>query len=114
MTDRGVGCVIVVHDGTVAGIVTGRDLALRAVGSGLSAEVPVERIMTRNVASVPVGADITDAARIMGQRRVRRLPAVDVHGHVYGVISLDDVARHLGHQVDDLAELLLARAPTRG
>jgi hypothetical protein len=35
-----------------------------------------------------------------------------VHGHVHGVISLDDLARHLGHQVDDLAELLLARTPT--
>jgi CBS domain-containing protein len=114
MADRQVGSVVVVHDGTLAGIVTDRDIVVRGVAEGLSADVAVERVMTRNVASVPIGADVIEAATTMGRRKVRRLPAVDVHGCVHGVISLDDVARHLGHQVDDLAELLLARKPTPG
>jgi CBS domain-containing protein len=87
---------------------------VRGVADGLSADAAVERVMTRNVASVPLGADVTEAATTMGTRRVRRLPAVDVRGHVHGVISVDDVARHLGHQANEVAELLLARAPTRG
>ena len=114
MADRAVGSVVVVRNGTLAGIVTDRDIVVRGVATGLSADVAVERVMTRNVASVPIGADITEAAATMGNRKVRRLPAVDMHGRVHGVISLDDVARHLGHQVDDLAGILLARAPTHG
>ena len=114
MADRGVGSVVVVRNETLAGIVTDRDIVVRGVATGLSADVAVERVMTRNVASVPIGADLTEAAATMGNRKVRRLPAVDMHGRVHGVISLDDVARHLGHQVDDLAEILLARAPTHG
>jgi CBS domain-containing protein len=109
-----VGSIPVVEGERLVGIVTDRDIVVRGVATGLSADVAVERVMSRNVASVPIGADITEAAATMGNRKVRRLPAVDMHGRVHGVISLDDVARHLGHQVDDLAEILLARAPTRG
>ncbi len=112
MADRRVGSVVVTRGGSVVGIVTDRDIVLRGVARGLSPDVPVERVMTRNVATVPVGADISDAAGIMCRRRVRRLPVVDAHGRLHGMITLDDVARHVGREVDELTDLLVAQSPS--
>jgi CBS domain-containing protein len=115
MADRDVGCVIVAaRDGALVGIVTDRDIVVRGVGKGLSPDTLVDAVMTRNVASVLVGADIDAALSTMSARGVRRLPVVDVHGVVHGVISLGDVAHHLGHQMDNLAELLLGQPPRAG
>jgi signal-transduction protein with cAMP-binding, CBS, and nucleotidyltransferase domain len=115
MADRNVGCVVVAaRDGALVGIVTDRDVVVRGVGKGLSPETLVDAVMTRNVASVLVGADIDAALSTMSTRGVRRLPLVDVHGIVHGVISLGDVAHHLGHQMDNLADLLLGQPPKAG
>ena len=113
MDEHRVGAVVVVHDGTVAGIVTDRDVALRVVGHDLSGDVPVERVMTRNVARVPIGADVAEAEATMRERQVRRLPVVDVHGRLHGVIALDDVVRHIGRQADEVTDLLVRQAKAR-
>lgn len=107
MAHHQVGSVIVLHDGSVGGIVTDRDVALRVVGAGLSGDVAIERVMTRNVARITIDADVRDAEATMRARRVRRLPVIDVHGSVHGVITLDDVVRDIGLQTDDVADLLL-------
>lgn len=110
MEDRRVGSVVVVKDESVIGIVTDRDIVVRGVAAGLSGDVPVERVMTRNVARVWVGADVSAAAETMWQRHIRRLPVVDAHGRLHGVIALDDVLRHVGREVDEVNDLLVAQA----
>ena len=111
MAERGVGSVVVTRDSAVVGIATDRDIVLRGVAQGLSSDVAIERVMTRSVATVPVAADISDAAAIMCRRRVRRLPVVDGQGRLHGMITLDDVARHVGREVDELTNLLVAQSP---
>ena len=110
MADRSVGSVIVIDNvGEVAGIVTDRDITIRGVAEGRSGDIPVEQLMTRNVASVDPSADITDAAATMMKRRIRRLPVVDDRGHAHGVVALDDIIRNVARQADDVGDLLLAQ-----
>ena len=110
MGEHRVGCVVVVRDGAVIGIVTDRDVALRLVATGLTGEVAVEEIMTRNVASLTVDADVVTAEATMSRRDVRRLPVIDADGRLHGVISLDDILRFIGRQTEGVTDLLAHQA----
>jgi CBS domain-containing protein len=115
MDERNVGCVVVIDSvGEIAGITTDRDIALRGVGCGRSSDIAVEEVMTRDVATVSPRADITEAARIMMKRAVRRLPVVDEHGRLHGLVALDDLVRNLGREAEELNELLVAQAARLG
>jgi signal-transduction protein with cAMP-binding, CBS, and nucleotidyltransferase domain len=111
MRDRNVGSVIVVDDiGYLAGIVTDRDVAVRGVGEGRSGDLAVEHIMSRNVATVLLHADVADAAGVMAKRSVRRLPVVDDDDTPHGLVALDDLVRHLGREADAVADTVMMQA----
>ena len=111
MRDRNVGSVVVVDEiGYLAGIVTDRDLAVRGLGQGRSAESHVDRVMTRDVATVSLHADVSEAAAIMARRLVRRLPVVDEVNHIHGMVTLDDLLRHLGSETDRLVDTVLMQS----
>lgn len=111
MGERDVGSVVVIDRvGEVAGIVTDRDIALRGVGAGRSADIAVEELMTRDVATVDPHADVTMAATTMIKRSVRRLPVVDEFGTVHGLVALDDLIRVASRQADELGGILADQA----
>ena len=111
MRDRNVGSVVVIDTiGYLAGIVTDRDLAVRGLGAGRSADSTVDKVMTRDVATVSLHDDVSDAATTMARRLVRRLPVVDEQHHIYGVVTLDDLIRHLGSDADRLADTVLMQS----
>ncbi len=111
MRDRNVGSVVVVDEiGYLAGIVTDRDLAVRGFAQGRSAESPVDRVITRDVATVTLHADVSEAAAIMAKRLVRRLPVVDEVNHISGMVTLDDLLRHLGSETDRLVDTVLMQS----
>jgi signal-transduction protein with cAMP-binding, CBS, and nucleotidyltransferase domain len=111
MGRRNVGSVVVVDRvGEVAGIVADRDIALRGVAPGRSADIAVEEIMSRDVATVDPRADVTTALSTMMKRRVRRLPVVDERGLTHGLIAFDDLVRNLGQQAEELNEFVLLQA----
>jgi signal-transduction protein with cAMP-binding, CBS, and nucleotidyltransferase domain len=111
MRDRNVGSVLVIDGiGYLAGIVTDRDVAVRGAGEGRSADVEVEQIMSRDVATVLVHADVSDAAAIMAKRRVRRLPVVDEDDTPHGVVAFDDLVRHVGQETDSLVDTVVRQA----
>jgi signal-transduction protein with cAMP-binding, CBS, and nucleotidyltransferase domain len=111
MRDRNVGSVVVVDDvGYLAGIVTDRDVALRGVGEGRSGDLAIEHIMSRNVATIPLLADASDAAAIMAKRSVRRLPVVDENDTPHGMLALDDLVRQLGREADAVADTVILQA----
>jgi CBS domain-containing protein len=68
--------------------------------------------MTRDVATIEPGADVSDAASRMIKRNVRRLPVVDEHGKAHGLVALDDLVRSVARQADELGELLLSQTTT--
>jgi signal-transduction protein with cAMP-binding, CBS, and nucleotidyltransferase domain len=91
MRDWGVGAVLVVSNGSVCGLVTDRDLVLRAVAEGRAADEPVGPLSSGNLIGVDADAAADEAARLMREHAVRRLPVIE-NGQVAGVVSLGDLA----------------------
>ena len=90
-----VGALPVCDDkGKLKGVVTDRDIAVRCVAGGLvPTRARVSDIMTRGAVTVEENTYIGDAARIMAQAQIRRLP-VTKDGALVGMLSLADLARN--------------------
>ena len=94
MAEAGVGSVLVVSGGRLAGIFTERDL-VRAVASGASLGERVESFMTREPVTVKPDDPLPLAASKMVEGGFRHLPVVDEDGRPIGVVSVRDVLRAL-------------------
>lgn len=80
-------------NGRLVGLITDRDIVLRAVAEGRDArEVRAEEIMTDDLHSAHPNDRVIDAIRTMGDKQVRRIPVVDDQGNLRGIISMADVA----------------------
>jgi CBS domain-containing protein len=92
MRERDIGNVIVIEDDTVAGILTDRDIVIRAVADGRSpGETTVGEIATRDPETLRPEDTVEDAIRIMRDKAVRRLPIVE-DGRPIGIVSIGDLA----------------------
>ena len=104
MRSKHVGCVVAVNDSRPVGILTDRDIVLGVVASARKpAETSVRETMTANLTAVNVNYDLLDAVRLMRSRGVRRLPVVDEHRHLLGIITMDDVLTAFGAEMGELA-----------
>jgi CBS domain-containing protein len=74
------------------GAVTDRDLVVRVLAEGRSAEEKISACMTRDVVAVHSGDDVQTAIRLMREERKSRVMVCEEHGRLQGVISLADVA----------------------
>jgi CBS domain-containing protein len=92
MRDNNIGDVLVVADGNLRGIVTDRDLVVRALADGQADATPVGDVCSPQLTVVDAQAEVAEAADIMGSHAVRRLPVVD-DNEVVGIVSLGDLAR---------------------
>jgi signal-transduction protein with cAMP-binding, CBS, and nucleotidyltransferase domain len=91
MRDWGVGAILVVSNGSLYGLVTDRDLVVRAVAEERGADEPVGPLSSANLIGVDADADVHEAMRLMRQHGVRRLPVLE-DGQVAGIVSLGDLA----------------------
>ena len=104
MHSKHVGCLVVIDDSRITGILTDRDIVLKLVASERKPEeTTVKTIMTGNPTMVNVNYDVLDAVRLMRSRGVRRLPVIDEHRHLLAIITLDDVLTTFGAEIGDLA-----------
>jgi len=92
MAQKDIGVLPVVDSGKLAGIVTDRDIAVRAVAAGLDNTSPVGDIMTSKVAFCSKDDEIGGVLKTMSNEQVRRMPVCDGNA-VVGMISLADAAR---------------------
>ncbi|MDE2263632.1 MAG: CBS domain-containing protein [Gammaproteobacteria bacterium] len=93
MADRHVGALLVMRGTELAGIVSERDYARKVVLLGrASAETPVWQIMSSPVITVSLETPVQDCMRLMTERRIRHLPAVEDH-RVVGMISIGDLVK---------------------
>ncbi len=105
MKDNDTGALPVLSgpEGEPIGILTDRDIAIRAVAEGATPDDTVDRFVTRQVVTIEPDADIDDASRIMGDRQIRRLCVVE-NGHLVGIISLGDLAVIESNEAEDALE----------
>jgi CBS domain-containing protein len=97
MRDHSVGSVVICdHEGAPAAMVTDRDLAVRALAEQRSPGEPVAEHASRPLVTGDPGMDLEEAAALMVQHRVRRLPVVE-KGSLVGIVTLDDIAVRTGN-----------------
>ena len=111
MARRDIGDVVVLDNGSVTGIVTDRDIAVRLVAQEKDPRTPVADIVSdRDVVTVAPDTALDQAARLMRQYSVRRLPVVQ-QGRAVGVVSLGDLAIERDEQ-SALADISAAEGNT--
>jgi CBS domain-containing protein len=92
MRDGDVGSVVVVENGTVAGIITDRDIAVRVVAQGLDPDATrVSEVATMRPVTLTVDQTVDDAIRLVREQDVRRIVVVQ-DGRPAGIVSLGDLA----------------------
>lgn len=93
MRDQSIGDVVVTQGPTMAGLVTDRDIVVRAIAEGLPPRTTtIGAIATREMIMVEQSATVDDAVRAMRERGVRRLLVCDSDRKLVGIISLSDLA----------------------
>ena len=92
MKEHNIGSIPVKTQEKVVGIVTDRDIIMRCVAEGSDLKLKkVRDIMTSNPVLGDQNIDVNDAARIMSERQIRRLPIVS-NNELVGMVSLGDLA----------------------
>lgn len=90
MGELDAGVLPVVDGGRVKGMITDRDIALRAVALGLGPETPVAEVMTPEARYCLEDDELGDVVAGMGELQVRRMPVLDSAGELVGILSLAD------------------------
>jgi CBS domain-containing protein len=88
-----VGSLPVAENDRLVGMLTDRDIAIRAVAEGLPVGSPISQAMTRDIKYVFDDEDIEEVAEQMADLQVRRLPVVNRDKRLVGIVSLGDVSR---------------------
>ena len=92
MADIDAGAVPVGENDRLVGMITDRDIAIRAVAEGKGPDTPVREVMSTEVKYVFDDDDLEHVAKNMGDIQVRRLPVVNRDKRLVGIVSLGDVA----------------------
>jgi CBS domain-containing protein len=95
MRDSAVGAVLVVDGDKLCGLVTDRDIVVRAVAEAAPPDFPVGRVVSPDLVAVGADDEADDAARVMQANAVRRLPVMD-DGRIVGIVSIGDLAVNRG------------------
>ncbi len=113
MRDEDIGAIPIGENDRLVGMVTDRDIAIRALVDGRD----IESLTAREVMSSPIiycrtEQDLDDAARIMETEQVRRLPVIDENKRMVGMLSLGDVASMAKHELSgEVAEAVAEHHP---
>ncbi len=116
MAELNVGALPVCENDQLAGIITDRDIVLRAVALGRTPEsTTVSDVMSLGIVYIYEDQTPEEAATMMERHQIRRLPVLNRDEHLIGIISLGDLAVETESQVSGeiLKEVSSPSAPTR-
>ena len=92
MRDGNFGMMPVVEDDRMIGTISDRDIAIRAVAEGKDCSSKVRDVMSEGIAWAYEDESVEQAATIMSERQVRRLPVVNRDKRLVGIVALGDFA----------------------
>jgi CBS domain-containing protein len=108
MRDGDFGLLPVGEEEQLLGVITDRDITVRAVAEGKDPSTPVRDIMSEGVIWAHEDDSVEDAARVMSDHQIRRLPIVDGDQRLVGIVSLGDFAvdsSDIGPVVEALSDI---------
>lgn len=105
MAEVDVGTLPILSDSKLVGIVTDRDITVRAVAAGISLQTPVRRIMSDEVATCHPDDDVARVLELMSREQIRRMPVCTDDRQVVGIVALADLAAHAPDR-EDVADTL--------
>lgn len=108
MRDGDFGLLPVGDEEQLLGVITDRDIAIRAVAEGSGPDTPVGEVMSEGVICAHEDDTVEEAAQIMSDHQIRRLPIVDADERLVGIVSLGDFAvdsSEIGAVADALSEI---------
>ena len=114
MTEHDIGALPVGEDDRLVGMITDRDIAVRAVAAGLGPDTKIREVMSEQVMYCFEDEDISDVAQNMGDIKVRRLPVLNRDKRMVGIVSLGDVAVKQGTRQAGQTASAAARRPSDG
>ena len=104
MKEQGIGNVLIMDGDMLTGIITDRDIVVRAVAYGHDFGTPASDYATGDVFTMTADTNVDEAAREMSQRQLRRLPVTDSEtGKIGGIVSLADLSNRTGGNADQKA-----------
>jgi CBS domain-containing protein len=110
MESEDVGSLPVLEGEQLAGMVTDRDIVIRAIAKGKDPRgMPVREVASRELVTVYAEDDLSNALKKMASEQVRRLPVVDNDNRLVGVLSQADVAieakeKMVGEMVEEISK----------
>jgi CBS domain-containing protein len=110
MESDNIGSVPVVENDRLTGMITDRDIVVRAIARGKDPRgMPVREIYSHDVIAVTPDDKLKDVVSIMADKQIRRIPVVDQDQHLVGVISQADIAlegneKAVGEMVEEISK----------
>ena len=98
MAELDAGSLPVGEGEQLVGMITDRDIAIRAVASGMSLDTTIDKIMTNEVKYCFEDDELEQIAANMAENKLRRLPVVNKQKRLVGIVSLGDISHALGAQ----------------
>ncbi len=101
MADLDVGSLPVCDGRKLVGMITDRDITVRAVAEGKSVDSPINEVMTDDVVWCSETDSTDDVLRQMGDAQIRRIPVIDEDRNLVGIVALGDLALEEEEEVDE-------------
>lgn len=110
MESEDVGSLPILDGERLAGMVTDRDIVIRAIAKGKDPRgMPVREVASRELVTVYADDDLSDAVKLMASQQVRRLPVVDENDRLVGILAQADIAagareKAVGEMVEEISK----------